>query len=175
MFDPLADHERATLEVHVGNGVIGSGEKQLTERRHGIAGECSEGGIIGGNFTPTEDGHALVFDDLVHTFAGTCNVSFALGEKCNSGGVCARSGQIEVDHGTEERIRYLDENAGAVTGVRLGAGGAPVLEVDQRGDGLLDNVSTTTTMHVHNECDTTGVVLVSRVVEALRARSVLHT
>ena len=40
----------------------------------------------------------------------------------------------------EERVRDLSQDAGAVAGVGLGAGGAAVLEVAQGGQGLVDDV-----------------------------------
>ena len=46
------------------------------------------------------------------------------------------AGQLEVDHLAQERVGDLDQDAGAVAGVRLGAGGAAVVEVAQRGERL---------------------------------------
>ena len=91
------------------------------------------------------------------------------------GGVRALGGQLEVDDGAEEAVRDLDQDARAVTGVRLGARGTTVLEVDQRGDGLLDDVARLAAVHVDDEGDATGVVLVGGVVQAVAARRLLHS
>ena len=50
--------------------------------------------------------------------------------------VAAGLGQLEVDDRAEELVRDLDQDAGAVAGVRLGAAGAAVLEAEQRGERL---------------------------------------
>ena len=51
-----------------------------------------------------------------------------------------RGGQLEAGlarHRAQERVGDLEQDAGAVAGVRLGAGGAAVVEVAQGGDALL--------------------------------------
>ena len=51
-------------------------------------------------------------------------------------GVLPHRRQVEVDLGAQQGVGDLGEDAGAVTGVRLGAGGAAVVEVVQRGEAL---------------------------------------
>src|SRR3546814_3651835 len=50
-----------------------------------------------------------------------------------------------------------------------------MLEVDQSGDRLFDDVPAAATMHVANKCDSTGVVLIGRVIKALGAWNLPHT
>ena len=83
-------------------------------------------------------------------------------------------GQLEVDDLAEERVRDLQQDAGAVAGVRLGAGRAAVLEVAQRGDRLGDDVVAGLAGQGGDERDTAGVVLVESVVEALGRRERVH-
>ena len=59
------------------------------------------------------------------------------------------------------------QDARAVAGVGLGAGGAAVLEVAQRGQRLVDDVVAGAAGQGGHEGDATGVVLVRRVVEPL--------
>ena len=47
--------------------------------------------------------------------------------------------QVEVDDLAQERVGDLEQDAGAVAGVDLGAGGAAVVEVAQRGERLVDD------------------------------------
>ena len=47
--------------------------------------------------------------------------------------------QGEVDHGPEEAVGDLEEDAGAVAGVDLGPRGAAVVEVAQRVEGVGDD------------------------------------
>ena len=78
--------------------------------------------------------------------------------------------QLEVDDLAQERVRDLDQDAGAVAGVGLGAGGAAVVEVAQGGEGLVDDVVARRATQGGHEGDAAGVVLVLRPVEALVCR-----
>ena len=78
-------------------------------------------------------------------------------------------GQVEVDDLAEERVGDLHQDAGAVTGVRLGARGAAVLEVAQRGQRLRHDVVAGHAGQGRHEGDATGVVLVARRRRALGA------
>jgi len=175
VLDALTDDVRAALEVHVGDGVTGRADEHLTERGHRGAGQRTERGVVGGDRAPAENRQALLGDDLLDARGGLVGSLVALRQERDTGGVRARGGQLEVDDGTQEAIRHLEQDAGAVTRVGLGARGAAVLEVDQRGDRLLDDVPTTTTVHVDDERDATRVVLVRRVVEPLGPGKMLHT
>ena len=74
-------------------------------------------------------------------------------------GVRTRAGQLEVDDRAQEGVRDLHEEAGAVAAVRLGAGGAAVLEVAQRGQALLDDRVARDAGQGRDERDAAGVVL----------------
>ena len=65
----------------------------------------------------------------------------------------------------------LDQDPAAVPGVLLAAAGATVHEVLQDREGLRDDGVRLPAVHIDDEPDTTGVVLVSRVVETLRGMS----
>src|SRR5688572_32539136 len=65
----------------------------------------------------------------------------------------------------EEAIPRLDQDAGAVAGVRLAAAGPAVLEVDEHLQRLLDDVVRALPLDVHDEPDAAGVALMARVVQ----------
>ena len=67
-----------------------------------------------------------------------------------------------------ERVGHLDRDAGAVAGVGLGAGRAPVVEAAHRGERLVDDRVALAALHVDDEADAAAVVLEAGVVEALR-------
>ena len=75
-----------------------------------------------------------------------------------------------VADGAQERVGDLHQDAGAVTGVGLGARGTAVLEVAQGGQGLGHDVVAGLTGQGRDEGHATGVVLVARVVEPLGRR-----
>ena len=98
----------------------------------------------------------------------TCSSS--PGRNAGADGVLAGAGQVEVHDLAQERVRHLHEDAGAVTGVRLGARGAAVLEVAERGQRLRHDVVAGHAGQGRDEGHATGVVLVGAVVEPLRSR-----
>ena len=63
----------------------------------------------------------------------------------------------------------LDQDAGAVAGVVLAAAGAAVVQVDQRRQAVADQLVRLPPLQVDDEADAAAVVLVPRVVEALRS------
>jgi hypothetical protein len=66
-------------------------------------------------------------------------------------------------------VRHLQQHAGAVAGVGLGAGGAAVVEVAEDLQRLLQDLVRLAALHVHHEADAAGVVLKPRIVEPLLA------
>ena len=92
-------------------------------------------------------------------------------ERCADG---VRVGSRELEAGlagdlAEEAVGHLEQDAGAVAGVRLGSRGTAVLQVAQRGERLGDDVVARDTGKRRDERDTAGVVLVLSVVQALRS------
>jgi hypothetical protein len=67
----------------------------------------------------------------------------------------------------EEAVRQLEQDARAVTGIHFATTGAAVIEVHQDGQGLLNNIMGTFTLHLTDETDATGVMFELRVVETL--------
>lgn len=167
----LAHDVGATLELHA----LCPADEHLAEGRHGVAGERSERALVGGHLAPSEQGQALGLDDLLHALTGEARVLRALGQEGDTGRVAALGGQLEVHGLPQEAVRDLDHDPGTVTGVRLGARGAAVLEIHQRHDRLVDDVATAPPMHVHDERHAARVVLVAWVVETHRSRSLLHS
>ena len=160
----LADHVGAALEFHPGCAA----DEQLAEGRHGVAGQGTQRRLVGGNVAPAEQVQSLGLDDLLHGRARGGGVLGRLRQEGDSGGIAAGLGQIEplvVADRAQELVRHLKQDARAVAGVRLGALGAAVLEVQQRGDGLVHDVAAAATVHVHDHGHTTRVVLVCGVVQ----------
>ena len=69
-------------------------------------------------------------------------------------------GQREVDDGTQELVRNLDQDAHAVAGVVLGAARTAVLEPQQRREAPADDLVVAAAREVGHQGDTAGVVLV---------------
>ena len=71
----------------------------------------------------------------------------------------------------KERVRHLDQDAGAVAGVDLAAARTAMQQVDEHLERLPDDGVRAHAFDVDDEADATGVVLVARIVEALRGRA----
>jgi hypothetical protein len=84
-----------------------------------------------------------------------------------AGGITARRRQRERHHGAQERVRRLNQDARAVTSVRLTAARAAVLQIDQDLQRLGDDVVRALALLVHDEADTAGIALGARVVQTL--------
>ena len=111
----------------------------------------------------------LVFED-VH--AATAIV-FVTWQKHTADAVLAGLRKLDVARlafATEERIRQLNQDAGAVARQRIAAAGAAMHEVQKDIDSLFDDVVRRSAGDVGDEADATGVVLVARVVESSTLR-----
>ncbi len=67
----------------------------------------------------------------------------------------------------QEAVRELDQDSGAVPGLRVAAAGASVLEVHEHLDALVDQRMGFLAPDVGNEADPAGIVLVGGIVEPL--------
>ncbi len=70
----------------------------------------------------------------------------------------------------EEADRDLDEDAGAVAHQRIGADGAPMVEVFQDLQALLDDRVALAALHMGDEADAAGIVFLFGAVETLGGR-----
>ncbi len=95
------------------------------------------------------------------------------GQERRADGVGAAAGSSKPGLGgprAQERVRDLDQDAGAVARVGLGARGTAVLEVAQRGERLRHDVVAGDAGQGRDERHATRIVLVAGVVEALWRR-----
>ncbi len=88
-----------------------------------------------------------------------------VGQEADCDAVAAERRQLLVEHSAEERVGHLDQDPGAVAGQAVGAGGAAVLEVRERGERALDRLVRRLGVEVRDEGDAARVVLVRRVVK----------
>jgi hypothetical protein len=80
-----------------------------------------------------------------------------------------RQGETELGAlAREELVGDLNQDAGAIAGTGIAAAGAPVGQVDQNLDALEDNVVRPLALEIGNEANAAGIVLLARVVKALR-------
>src|SRR3954471_17559829 len=108
---------------------------------------------------PAEDRQALLRGQRLDVPRGLCVLLVVVRQEGDADGVRAPLRQVERNDVAQERVRNLGEDAGAVPRVRLGADGAPVVEVAQSGECVLDDVVPGLAAHGRDERDSAGVAL----------------
>ena len=89
------------------------------------------------------------------------------GQERVADGVGPHPRQLEVHFGPQQLVGNLQQDAGAITSLRIGAGGSPVIEVPQGMQAVRDDFVAGDPAQRGHEGDTAGVVLECRVVEPL--------
>ena len=166
---PLAQHEGAPLERHGVDVGAGRRNEQLLNERHGALGDQAQVAGVGRDGAPTQHRQPLLGGRVRHDGTGFRRVVGVGGQEDDADGVTAGVGQREpgrLGGAGEEAVRDLHQDAGAVSGVDLGAGGATVGQALQDGEAAIDDVVVRTAVEIGHHADTAGVVLVCRVVEA---------
>ncbi len=173
----LAQDVGEALQRHPDHRSVGRPDEELAERRHHADRGGAERRGVGGHVAPAQDGEALLGGDLLDATAGLGDLVLVAGKEGRADGVRVRLRQLEAGlaaHLTEEQVRDTQQDPCAVAGVRLGAGGAAVLEVAQRRDRLGHDVVAGLAGQGGHEGDSTGIVLVETVVEALGRGERVH-
>src|SRR5450432_2161807 len=91
-------------------------------------------------------------------------------QESHADGIFADIGQVETERCTlahKEFMGNLDQNTGAVAGLRIAAASAAVGKVDQYLDAFENDVMALLTANAGDKADPTSIVLVSRVVQPL--------
>ena len=86
----------------------------------------------------------------------------------------ARLGKREAEllaFGRKEAVRNLDQDAAAVAQRRVRADRAAMVEIDQNLKTLFEDRMRLAVLHVGDEADAAGIMLLRRIVETLGARS----
>ena len=97
------------------------------------------------------------------------------GKEHRAGAVAAGGGKVEAGRGrrlAQEAIRHLDQDAGAVAGVRFAAARAAVLQVDQHLETARDDGVRAAAGDVYDEPDATGIVFERRVIQTVPLRRI---
>ena len=171
--DDLAGDKEPALEDLLVLHALALADEDLQMRRlrrlHGLA----EIARIDRHVAPAEKMHALVRDRLrddllddpeAFPIARHEEVADAVFAGLREGDA---EGRALLD---EEVVRDLHENAATVAHLRVGADGAAMVEVLQDLEALGDDRVRLAVLHVGDEADAAGILLVGGIVEALRRR-----
>ncbi len=168
----LAQHEREAVEHDAGGALVHpvARDEEVAEARHARARGVPHQGGRHRHLAPSDDAQPLLAGEVGHRGARGGLLRVVVGEEAQAHGVLPRRRQFDPGlglDGAEEGVGDLQEDAGAVTAVDLGADGAAVVEVAQGGERLLHHLVRGAGVQVRHEGDAAGVLLRRRVVQAL--------
>ena len=172
--DRLAQDIEPALEIILALGGAVAADEHLHAGRFGRLDGFAERGIVGRHVAPAEQHQAfcldLFGDDALDNFAPRRLLRH---EQC-ADRVVAGLRQLEADLGglaLEERVRDLHQDAGAVTGARVGADGAAMFEVAEDVDRVVDDLMRLLAFDVGDEADAAGILFQAGVVKSLGRRT----
>ncbi|MGY4431098.1 hypothetical protein ACVWWO_003575 [Bradyrhizobium sp. F1.13.1] len=172
--DRLAQNVEPALEIVLGLGGAVAADEHLHAgglgRLHGDA----ERGIVGRHVAPAEQCQALFLDLVGDDALDDVAPGGVARHEQRADGVFAGIGQREAEFlrlAAEESMRDLHQNAGAVTGARVGADGAAVLEVAQDAERVRDDLVRLLAPDVGDEADAAGILFQARIVQAYGRRA----
>jgi hypothetical protein len=168
VFDPLAGHEAQPVEVDA-RLAPRPGKEQHPEDGHAVAGLAADHGVVVGDVAPAQRQQALLAGDLLDVARRPVGVGRR--QEGDATGVGPGRRELDVADLAQQAVGHLYEDTGAVADVRLGVGGASVVEVAQRRQPETEDLVAAAAVHVGHEADTAGVVLEPRVVETLLGRA----
>ena len=169
MLGALAQAERTPVEV---NPLLAAaaGDEQLAQHGQLRPRPRAAGRGVVRDIPPAEHEQPFLGSDLPHCLGRGGIVMTGIQER-DAGRVAAGLRQREAAGRPVEPVGNLGQDARAVTGVRVGALGAPVVEVAQDGQGLGDDVVAAPPGQVGHEADAARVVLEPAVIQALALRA----
>ena len=161
-----ADHVELALEcVLVGRELGRGGDHELLDVRREPVGGDADVVLLDRDVAPRHHALALGLDGLREELLELHPPVVVLGQEADGHAVLAGGRQLGVDHAAHQLVGQLHEHARAVARVGVGARRAAVLEVLEGGDRPADRLVARVAAQTRDERDTTGVVLVLRVVQ----------
>ena len=166
----FSDHKELALEVHVAGATRTAGDEHLAVHRFAVQCCFSKGRVVGWHSPPSK--HLLTVRSR-HLL----EILLALGADLRVGGYIQHSNRVmaglwkadaeTLGHLVEKRVGDLQENPRSVPGIHLASTGPAVIQVHQHGQGLLNNLVGSFTLHLANKSYAARIVLKLRVIQPL--------
>ena len=138
------------------------GLTRFTERR-----------VVGRHIAPAKHRKPLARDHLGIDVANDLPPVRILRHEQIADCVFARLWQLEADPGRfldKKLVRNLHQDAGAVAHARIGADRAAMLEVEQNGEAVVDDLVRLASLKIGDEADAAGILVERGIVKAARGR-----
>ena len=129
-----------------------------------LAGALAAGGVLDRDVAPAQDRQPLVGGQVGDPREGHGPFIAVVGQEGHADGIAASFGQAETGDLPEERMGQLGQDAGTVTGVRVRAGRAPVLQIAEHAQRARYHVVAAFSGQVGDKTNATGVMFETAVV-----------
>ena len=157
------------VHLRAGRDSAAGGDENLFDDRLRRERGLSDPGVGGRHQTPAEQLLAFLVDDAFDQLPQLSAVGVVTRQEDEPGAVLTGGGQRDPERDRdlpEKPVRRLNQDAGAVAGVRLTTAGAAVQQVDEDLQSLLDDTVRAAALDIDDEPHTAGVMLVARIVQA---------
>ena len=170
LFDGAAAHVQAALEGVAGGRVVRTAQEGLQDSGHAGAGRLAQVVRVDRHLAPKEQRHAGLGAALLKHAAGILYALVVLRKEQHGHAIvalCRQNLAALLSLFTEKVMRNLEQDAGAVAGVLLESGAAAVLQVDQNGQRVVQNLVMALAVDIGKRADATCIVVEFGAIKAL--------
>ena len=170
LLDGAAAHIQTALEGVARRRVVGATQKGLQDGRHAGAGRLAQVVRVDRHLAPKEQRHAGLGATLLKHAAGILYALVVLREEQHGHAIvalCRQNLAALLSLFTEKVMRNLEQDASAVAGVLLESRATAVLQVDQNGQRIVQNLVMALTVDICKRADATCIVVEFGAIKAL--------
>ena len=170
LFDGAAAHVQATLKGIAGGRVVRTAQEGLQDSGHAGAGRLAQVVRVDRHLAPKEQRHAGLGTALLKHAVGILYALVVLREEQHGHAIvalCRQNLAALLSLFTEKVMRNLEQDASAVAGVLLESRAAAVLQVDQNGQRVVQNLVMALTVDIGKCADATCIVVEFGAIKAL--------
>ena len=168
---PAPNHIQLALEVHRGLHAGPPADDHLPHKRLSGPGGVTQVAVVGGHGAPAEQLQPLLLHDLPQATLAFPGVGLLDREKYIAHAIAAlgRQRNAGIPAGLlHEAVGHLDEDSGAIAGVVFAPAGAPVTQIHQYLQSLVDDIMRAAPFDVGHEAHSAGFMLELRIIKPLR-------
>ena len=170
LFDGAAAHVQATLKGIAGGRVVRTAQEGLQDSGHAGAGRLAQVVRVDGHLAPKEQRHAGLGTALLKHAAGILYALVVLREEQHGHAIvalCRQNLTALLSLFTEKVMRNLEQDASAIAGILLESRAAAVLQVDQNGQRVVQNLVMALTIDIGKRADAACIVVEFGAIKAL--------
>ena len=170
LLDGAAAHVQAALEGVAGGRAVGTAQKSLQDGGHAGAGRLAQVVRVDGHLTPKEQRHASLGAAFLKYASGILYALVVLREEQHGHAIvalCRQNLAALLSLFTEKVMRNLEQDASAVAGILLESRTAAVLQVDQNGQRVVQNLVMALAVDIGKRADATCIVVEFGAIKAL--------